>query len=237
MPVGAGPAAPAPVAVLPDGSTVHVRTTTRADGDLQIDLPAEVLAARRRAVADRPWVWLRQVHGAEVVTARGDVAHLCGRPADAAVTAEPGIVLAVHTADCAPIALWSPEGVVGAVHAGWRGLAAGVVEAAVAAMRDLGATEVAGWLGPCIRAECYEFGDGDLARIADDLGPAVVGRTAEGHAALDLPAAVVVATTRAGVARLDGDGGCTRCGRDRWFSHRGGDVGRQATLVWREPAS
>lgn len=237
MPVGAGPSAPAPVAVLADGSTVHVRTTTRADGDLHIDLPTQTLAARRRGVVDRPWVWLRQVHGARVVrVGAAGATDACGLEADAAVTAETGLALAVHTADCAPIALWSPTGVIGAVHAGWRGVAAGVVESTVGAMRELGATEVVGWLGPCIRAECYEFGAGDLARIADDLGPTVVGETAEGHPSLDLPAAVAVAAARAGVARLEGDGGCTRCGRDRWFSHRAGDVGRQATVIWREPA-
>ncbi|MFN8039272.1 MAG: polyphenol oxidase family protein [Acidimicrobiales bacterium] len=243
MRAGADPAAPLGptfAAALPGGSIVRAGTTTRAAGDLQIDGPADVLAARRRAVVDRPWAWLRQAHGADVVTVTdGDVAdglaRVVGAEADALVTTSAAVVLAVQTADCAPLALWSPEGVVAAVHAGWRGIEAGVVGAAVDAMRAAGASSVAGWLGPCIHAECYEFGADDLARLVDGLGPTVAGRTAAGRPALDLPAAVVVAATRAGVERLDGDGGCTACDADRWWSHRArGDAARQATVVWRE---
>ena len=243
MPPGADPAAPLGptfAAALPDGSIVRAGTTTRAAGDLQIDGPADVLAARRRAVVDRPWAWLRQVHGADVVTVTdADVADglagVAGTSADALVTTSAAVVLAVHTADCAPLVLWSPEGVVAAVHAGWRGIEAGVVPATVDAMRAVGASTVAGWLGPCIHVECYEFGADDLDSLVERLGPRVAGRTADGRAALDVPAAVVAAATLAGVERLDGGEGCTGCDADTWWSHRvRGDVGRQATVVWRE---
>ena len=105
------------------GRVARVLSTTVAAGDLSVLHPGPELDARRRALSDRPWSWLRQVHGATVVTvaAPGDQA---GAEADAAVTDAPGTVLAVHTADCAPIALVSDEGPVAAVHAGWRGLAA-----------------------------------------------------------------------------------------------------------------
>lgn len=238
MTSGAADPAPRCAARLADGSCVRVRTTTRDEGDLQIDRPEAELATRRRAVVDRPWVWLRQVHGATVVpVAASDTACACGVEADALVTADPEIVLAVHTADCAPVALWSPEGVIGAVHAGWRGIEAGVIEAAADAMRDLGASTIDGWLGPCIHAECYAFGADDLARLADRLGPEVIGRTAAGTPALDVPAAVGAAAARAGVTLLGDDQPCTGCDGGSWFSHRvRGDVGRQATVVWREAA-
>ena len=235
----AAPHDPTCAAVLSDGSVVRARTTTRADGDLQIDGPADALAARRRAVVDRPWAWLRQVHGADVVTVTdADVAdglaRVNGARADALVTTSTAVALAVHSADCAPLALWSPEGVVAAVHGGWRGIEAGVVGATVDAMRATGASAVAGWLGPCIHAECYEFGADDLARLVDRFGPTVAGRTADGRPALDVPAAVVAACTLAGVERLDAAGGCTGCEGDAFWSHRvRGDGGRQATVVWR----
>jgi len=176
------------------------------------------------------WSWLCQVHGAtvRVVDAPGGVQ---GAEGDALVTAVPGVALAVFTADCAPVALSSPEGIVGVVHAGWRGTEAGVVEAAVAAMRELGATHVEAVLGPCIRAECYEFGEHDLDRVAARFGAAVRGRTSAGRPSLDLPATVAAALVGVGAELVDDHGGCTACSRD-WFSHRArGETQRQATVV------
>ena len=113
----------------------------------------------------------------------------------------------------------SPEGIFAAVHAGWRGLVAGVVEAAAGAMSDLGATSVVGALGPCIHPCCYEFSEPDLARLAAALGSAVRGRTADGRPALDLPAAASAAMARAGVKEVGGVDRCTGCGGGL-FSHR-----------------
>ncbi|HEX9992736.1 MAG TPA: laccase domain-containing protein, partial [Acidimicrobiales bacterium] len=190
------------------------------------------LGERRRAVAPGAWTWLRQVHGDGVVTvtAPGEGA---GRDADAAVTAVPGAVLAVGVADCAPVLLTSPDGVVGAVHAGWRGVAAGVVERAVAAMAALGAGRVDAVVGPCIGPECYEFGADDLAQVVAALGPSVAAATAAGRPALDLVAAVRVAAARAGVATVDAVGRCTACEPGAFFSHRARrDAGRQVGVVW-----
>src|SRR5439155_19705609 len=129
-----------------DLGSAHVRFTARAQGDMghggaYVTEVAPDVRARRRAVLDAPWTWLRQVHGDTVVTVSlpGGGA---GTKADAAVTAEAGCVLAVLAADCAPVALLSPQGVVGVVHAGWRGLFGGVVEPAVGTARGLGATEI-----------------------------------------------------------------------------------------------
>src|SRR5205823_5736093 len=166
----------------------HVRFTGRAEGDMGhggafVASVAPEVEARRRAVVDAPWTWLRQVHGDAVVIVSGP-GDGAGTPADAAVTSAPNSVLAVLAADCAPVALSTPEGVVAAVHAGWRGLMAGVVEQAVATVRAVGGGDVAAVLGPCIHPECYEFGDADLDAVAARLGPEVRGRTRTGSPAL-----------------------------------------------------
>jgi len=189
--------------------------------------------ARRRAVVDAQWTWLRQVHGDTVVTV-GSPGSGAGSKADASVTDRPGAVLAVLTADCAPVALVSPEGVVAAVHAGWRGLRAGVLQRAVEAARRAGATDVRAVLGPCIHAECYEFGDADLDAVAAGLGDGVRALTGQGRAALDVPAAVCAALEQAGVTELDDVDVCTACSGD-YFSFRArGELARQAMVVWRD---
>jgi YfiH family protein len=204
----------------------RVRFTGRADGDVRHDL------GRRAAVLDRPWSWLSQVHGDHVVVVRspgdGD-----GTEGDGLVSAHPEAVLAVFTADCAPVALASAEGVIGIAHAGWRGLVAGVVARTVTEMRALGATTIEAALGPCIHAECYEFSPADLDTVAARLGDGVRGRTAGGSPALDMRAAVRAALDEAGVALVHDDDACTACERATYFSHRArAESERQATLVW-----
>jgi YfiH family protein len=182
------------------------------------------------------WISLHQVHGARVYPA--DVAGpTFGRPApeaDAAVSAEPGAVLSVLTADCGPVALVAP-GVIGAVHAGWRGIVAGVLEAAVAEVRQRSDGPITAVLGPCIHPECYEFSAADLEPIAARLGPEVEGVTAGGQLALDLPVAVALALSAAGVDDINDVNICTACSPDH-FSHRRdarlhGVTGLQAMLV------
>ncbi len=218
--------------------------TGRADGDLGSLAergpagPSSALIARRRAIADGPWSWLRQVHGARVVvvTAPGDQA---GAEADAAVTDVPDAVLAVLTADCAPISFTSPEGIRGVAHAGWRGVEAGVITATVEAMRRLGATDVDAVVGPCIHPCCYEFSATDLDRVAFRLGQHVRATTSAGRPSLDLPAAVRHALHEAEATVDESVCVCTACdtdpdGQPRWFSHRArGDEQRQALVSWR----
>ena len=190
------------------------------------------VAARRRAVVDLPWTWLRQVHGADVVHVRGP-GDGAGTRADAAVTIEPGCALAVLTADCAPVALSSPEGVVGVAHAGWMGLLAGVLERTVEHMRALGASEVAAVVGPCIRPECYEFGTEHLDRVAARLGQGVRATSATGTPALDVAAAARSALAAAGVTEVDEVGRCTACDPGYFSWRAGGEMARQAVVVWR----
>ena len=216
--------------------TANVRFTARGEGDLAHsgagDVPSPV-RARRRAVLDLPWTWLRQVHGARVVqvVAPGDRS---GEEADAAVTTEPGCALAVFTADCAPVALAADgEGVVAVAHAGWRGLLAGVLERTVEEMRALGASRVDAAVGPCIGPECYEFGERDLDTAASLLGGSVVSRTSRGRPSLDLRAGVREALARAGVESMWSSPVCTACS-DEHFSWRARrEPQRQAAVVWR----
>lgn len=218
--------------------SVRSSFSERSDGDLRIDADPDDLRARRQAVAPGAWTWLRQVHGADVVTVTEPGEH-AGAEADAAVTATPGAVLAVHTADCAPVLLASTDGtVVGAVHAGWRGVAAGVLEATMERMAHLGADRVTAHVGPHIRARCYEFGTDDLDVVAERYGDSVRATTAWGTPALDVTAAVRVALGALDVEVVD-EGGCTACEPHRLWSHRARrDRGRMAaTIAITDPAS
>ncbi len=210
--------------------------TDRSDGDLSIRQPQGCLDARREAVAPLPWTWLDQVHS-NVVVVVDRPGGAAGSVADAAVTAVPGVTLAVHTADCAGVLLWSTTGVssVGAAHAGWRGLTDGVLQATVAAMRDLGAGELSWRLGPCISPSAYEFSEDDLAQVASRTDPAVMSRTAEGRPALDLRAGVRAVLERAGAHEsIDPDQpvDCTATSGRHYSFRARQDRGRQAAVIW-----
>jgi polyphenol oxidase len=218
------------------GASVVVLATGRAEGDLRVDAQAASLARRRRAVCDLPWRWAKQVHGARLVVAdhSGDTD---GAEADALMSLVPSVALAVHTADCAPVALVGRvHGYVAVAHAGWRGLVAGVVEQAVASLRAAGENEVMAYVGPCISAPRYEFSDEDLDVVARRYGPAVRARSARGTPALDLRAGVRVALVASGVRDIEISPLCTASREDDFFSHRArGELGRQALVAWRTP--
>ncbi|MGI8793470.1 MAG: polyphenol oxidase family protein, partial [Acidimicrobiales bacterium] len=133
----------------------------------------------------------------------------------------------------APVALASPEGIIGLAHAGRRGRVAGVVDATASAMRALGASSIDAALGPCIHAECYEFSEADLAVVAERLGPTVRAATADGRPALDVPAAVASACDLGGVRLVETSDRCTACDGDGYFSHRArAEPERQALVMW-----
>ena len=202
-------------------------------GGRYVETVSPEVETRRRAVVDLPWTWLRQVHGDRVVQVRAP-GEWWGERADAAVTTVPGCAIAVFSADCAPVVLGSPEGVVAVVHAGWRGLRAGVLERAVESMRSLGASTVAAHLGPCIHAECYEFGADDLDSVAARLGDSVRATTTTGAPALDVPAAVRSALAAVGVgsAHVDDVDVCTACSPDHFSWRARREMGRQAAVAW-----
>jgi YfiH family protein len=159
---------------------------------------------------------------------------------DALVTRQAGVPLAILVADCAPVALVAPRGVLGVAHAGWRGLADGVLEAALGQMAALGggsAREIHAVIGPCIRGCCYEVGEEVWRRFpAECLAPG--GRS--GPRRLDLTAAVLQRLRAAGVSpeRIHDLGLCTGCLRDLFFSHRRATqqgqpaTGRMALFGW-----
>ncbi|MBX3313620.1 MAG: polyphenol oxidase family protein [Actinobacteria bacterium] len=206
----------------------HVFTDQRS-GDLAATAPAADLEARRHALHPAPLTWLRQQHGADVVVVTRPGEH-AGAAADAAVTTVADAPLAVVTADCAPVLL-EGEGIVAVVHAGWKGLVAGVVEATVQTMVDLGRPPTSARLGPCIRARCYEFGGSDLAEVASRYGPSVVATTAWGTPALDVAAAVRAACSWSDLPLADA-GTCTACSPVHWSYRARAEDGRQALVAW-----
>lgn len=223
-----------------NGLYATIQHSTRLDGDLS---PSTVAAdqlrdLRAKASGHAQWIAPRQVHGARVLLASTNSAtDATARPeADAVVTADPDIAIAVHTGDCVPIGLVSSAGAVAVVHAGWKGLEAGVIEAAVDALRSLHdnvAQTVTAVVGPHIHAANYEFGTDDLARLSDRFGEHVVATTAGRTPALDLTAAVTHELERvhATVATISPD--CTAELADTYWSHRARkEAGRIALVAW-----
>jgi copper oxidase (laccase) domain-containing protein len=223
---------------LDDGRMCRVVWSDASDGDFEARSvsghPADLAAleARRQAIVAKPWSWLDQVHGTVVkqVDVPGEHA---GDEGDGLWTQASDCPLSVTTADCAPLVLVAAQGCA-VVHAGWRGLLGGIVAEAAEALAVAGPPRAA-LLGPCISPAAYEFGTDDLAVIERRFGPAVVGRTASGTPALDLPAAVGAACVEAGWPEPPRPS-CTS--DTRWFSHRSRvDRGRQATVCWLESPS
>ncbi|MFP4635778.1 MAG: polyphenol oxidase family protein [Nitriliruptoraceae bacterium] len=201
------------------------------------------LAADRAAVAAATgtdpsrWHLMQQVHGARVgIIHASTPAGAELRGVDALVTTQPDRPLGVLVADCVPVLLAS-ERAVGVVHAGRRGLVAGVVAAALAALERLGIAggELTAALGPAIGGCCYEVPAQLRDQVAEQVGEVAATTTREETPALDLPAAVRTELIAAGVAVVAGPDGCTRCDPDgRWFSHRADpSTGRQLGLLVR----
>ena len=202
--------------------------TDVSDGDFGVLDPTPGLESRRRSIVDRPWSWVRQVHEATVLEVVRAGQH-AGVEADGLVTATLGCPIAITTADCAPLVLLANSGIA-VVHVGWRGLAAGIVEVAAKRLSEIGGAPVASLLGPTISPGAYEFGRDELQLVADRLGPGVEGRTVDGRAALDVPAAVASACRLAGWPAPERPD-CTS--EPRWFSHRTrADRRRQTAVAW-----
>jgi len=203
---------------LRSGDDLGAVAANRASLVTALGLPAEPL-------------WLRQVHGTDV--AEGVAAEGEEPVADAAVARGPGQVLAILTADCLPVLFVSADGqTIGAAHAGWRGLAAGVLENTVNAM---GAEGVQAWLGPAIGGGSYEVGDEVReAFVSHDAGAAeAFTATRPGHWLCDLYVLARRRLAAAGVTRVSG-GGFDTFTDHRLYSYRrdGAQSGRFASLIW-----
>lgn len=205
------------------------------------DDPAAVAENRRRlaatlALPSEP-IWLDQVHGRDVIDVAAPALPTNGhRPrADASVTRTPGVVLAIQVADCLPVLFSSRDGrVIGAAHAGWRGLAAGVLEATVAAMA-VPAGQLVAWLGPSIGPAHFEVGDEVReAFLASQSGAeSAFVLNPRGRWQCDLPALARARLSALGLSQVDGGGWCTAADPVRFFSHRRDQrTGRMAALIW-----
>jgi len=179
--------------------------------------------------------WLRQVHGNTV--RHVDAIEPPEPPeADAAITDQAGIALAILTADCLPVLLCARDGrEVAAVHAGWRGLAAGVIEATIAAMRTA-PDHLLAWIGPAAGPSAYEVGEDVRAGLAiDEASLRAFTPTRPGHWLCDLPLLARQRLNARGVNSVHGGQHCTISDQARFYSHRrDGRSGRMATLIWIE---
>jgi polyphenol oxidase len=186
---------------------------------------------------------LKQVHGIEIVTVEEPWPAGQGPAADGLVTSRSGIALGVITADCAPILMRDAQaGVIGAVHAGWRNAAAGVLEAAIAAMQALGATRqgITAVIGPCIASDSYEVGpdlrDAVLPTMPDAANFFRPGRPPDRYW-FDLPGYCLARLRAAGIDDAHALGVDTLADPDRFFSHRrrtlagGGPIGHQLSAI------
>lgn len=232
----------------PVNAAVHAATTLRTGGvsttpcdtlNLGIhvgDDPAAVEENRRRLRTELKLpsdpAWLEQVHGIEVANLDATTP---AKRADAAVTRTAGKICAIQVADCMPVLFATKDGsAIGAAHAGWRGLAGGVLEATIAAMRADPA-ETYAWLGPAISQQHFEVGDEVRAAfISHD--PAAAGaftQNARQRWQCDLYALARQRLNALGVRNISGGGWCTYEDRTRFFSfRRDGRCGRMAALIW-----
>ncbi len=211
----------------------------------------ESVAANRARLAEAIGaspVFMRQVHGSRVVRVgradSGDRAPV--HEADACVTTERGVACVVQAADCLPVLIAAPDGrAVGAAHAGWRGLAGGVVEATVTAVCAAAAcepSELRAWLGACIGPGAFEVGVDVLRAFDVDVSDSKNARDicfvphVPGKWLADLPGLTRDRLAAAGVERVDGGHWCTVSEPSRFFSfRRDGVTGRMAAAIWIEP--
>ena len=229
MPLGSAE----PVAGMPDG--VMAWTTTRADGSYGLGSqdPVGGIFARWATLQDRLAALgierlanAHQIHGAVVERHIGGwQGWLRLRGVDGHVTNTPGTALAVTIADCTPVFVAHPAGAVAALHAGWRGTAARILDVGLDALAVLGypADECIVHLGPSICGPCYEVGSEVLS--------AVYGVSVAGNGQLDVRSVLRDQAWRRGVTDISTSLACTRCHNDRFFSHRAGDTGRSLGVI------
>jgi polyphenol oxidase len=193
----------------------------------------------RAALPAEP-IWLTQVHGNTVIDADAlsDADQKSVPEGDAIVTSTAGRVCVIQTADCLPVLFCSSEGrVVGAAHAGWRGLAAGVLENTIEQMRRKGAREITAWLGPAIGPQKFEVGRDVLdafTAIDCENAAAFQGVQGQGQKYLaDIYLLAKISLKREGISEIAGGGFCTVTEERRFYSYRrDGVTGRMASLIW-----
>lgn len=199
-------------------------------GDFTEPTPSQLEGlAAGLGLAGRTFSRSTQVHGTDVRVVPSPAEAVPGQEHDGQVTTSHEVICAVRTADCLPVALFSPSAA-GVIHAGWRGLAAGVLAEGVGAMERAGGGPVSAVIGPGAHACCYEAGDEVHRAFAGLGGQARAGANA------DLPWVAGEQLRRLGVGVVAQVGGCTICTPGPlWHSHRrdGANAGRSLALAWR----
>ena len=209
-------------------------TTGRAVGSfgMQTDEPVRDVTARWSALrtllggSDARLATAYQVHGDRILHHRGDwQGFLRGPEADGHLSAERGTAMAVTIADCGPVFVAHPSGAGAALHSGWRGTVARIIERAIEQLAALGhpARELRVHCGPAICGKCYE--------VSPDVYGKLTGKPVDRPTTVDIRSIIADHARAMGVAQISVSPLCTRCDNDRFFSHRAGDVGRQLGVI------
>jgi len=213
---------------------VRAFTTTRAAGTFSLggDHPVGEVMGRWTGLQQdlssqsRRLVIGRQVHGMRVITHGGGWEGLLRTgEADGHVATEKGIALSVSVADCVPVFLAHPAGVVGILHSGWRGTVARIIDAGLDAFARLRLPpdEIRMHLGPAICGRCYE--------VSAEVRSQLTGQPANRAGNVDLRSLIAEHAKETGIEQISVSDSCTRCDNDRFFSHRAGDAGRQVGVI------
>jgi len=200
-------------------------------GDREVDVMRNRKRLREQLALPAEPSWIKQTHSIDVVTLENDAR----RDADAAVTRAPGYVAVVMTADCLPILLCNRQGSeVAAVHAGWRGLQAGIIQATLSAMQSP-RSDLLAWIGPGISQACFEVGDEVYAAFvdADSAAAACFSANRPGHWLCDLGGIAASWLSALGVSRVARSPYCSYRDAELFYSYRRETVtGRMASLIW-----
>ena len=212
---------------------VRAFMTTRAFGSLSTqgdesveDVLGRWDALRLGVLRARRFATGRQVHGTRVVTHDGAWSGwLRVDDADGHYAPDRGTGLAVTVADCVPVLIAHPSGAIAAVHAGWRGTAAGILRKTLTVLAEdgLALSELRVHLGPAICGKCYE--------VSPDVYTQLTGKNVDRPTTVDLRGLLAGQACAAGVRAVTVSDDCSRCDTERFFSHRGGDSARQAAVI------
>lgn len=216
------------------GFGIRAFTTTRDAGTFSFSGPdpvGEVMARwtglqEELSAQARRMVIGRQVQGSNVLTHRGGWEGLLRTgEADGHLAAERGIVLTVSVADCVPIFIAHPSGIVALLHSGWRGTVARIIDAGISAYARLGMPpdELKVHLGPAICGRCYE--------VSAEVRAQLTGQPVNRPGKVDIRSLIAEHAREIGVTDVSVSSDCTRCDNDRYFSHRAGDTGRQLGVI------
>jgi hypothetical protein len=236
---GASHSSPVPAEIAPEFAEFGVLafTTTRQAGSFGVgteepvaDVMARWATLQQGLYGSRRLATARQIHGARVIVhTPGWEGWLRGPDADGHLSIERGTAMAVTVADCVPVFLAHPSGAAAALHSGWRGTVAGILEQGTMALaaRGFPARELHVHFGPSICGGCYE--------VSPDVYGQLTGRSVDRPTTVDLRSVLADHARRLGIEHISTSARCTRCDNEWFFSHRAGDAGRQIGVLLAHP--